>query len=104
MYQPLAVLLHVQYRYAREVKGEECAFAATSANYNAFLGFHILMAINDLPALDDYWRKDGLLHYGPVADCISRNHFRELSRYFHFVDNHTLLPHEGPDHDRLGKA
>jgi len=46
-----------------------------------FLGFLILMAINDLPALDDYWKRDPLMHYAQVADRISRERFRDLSHY-----------------------
>ena len=96
--------MHVYvYRYAQEVKGEECRFKATVEDYRAFIGFHILMAINHLPSLDDYWRRDDLLHYSPVASRISRDHFRELSRYLHFVENQTLPPHGAPGHDRLGK-
>ena len=91
-------------RYAKEVRGEECRFQANTADYKAFIGFHILMAINYLPSIDDYWKRDLYLHYPPVADRISRDHFRELSRYLHFVDNTTLHPRGNPLHDRLGKV
>ena len=50
------------------------------------------MGINYLPSLDDYWFKDPRFRYAPVADPISRDQFREVSRYFHFVDNETLVP------------
>ena len=76
----------------------------TVEEFKAFLGFSILMGINHLPSLDDYWSKDPRLRYAPVADRISRDRFREVSRYLHFVDNETLVPRgeEGPD--RLGKV
>ena len=67
----------------------------------ALLGFNILMAI--LPSIDDYWKRDPL-RYSPVADRISRDRFRELSQYLHFVDNNTLVPRGSPGHDRLGKV
>ena len=70
----------------------------------AFLGFHILMAMNHLPSLDDYWRRDPLLHYAPIADRITRDRYRELSRYLHFADNDTLAPRGSPGYDRLGKV
>ena len=70
----------------------------------ALLGFHILMAINYLPSLDDYWRRDPLFHYALIANRITRDRFRELSRYLHFVNNDSLLPGDAPDYDRLGKV
>ena len=45
----------------------------TAAEIEAFLGFMILMGINRLPALRDYWRCDPAYHYGPIADCIPRD-------------------------------
>ena len=64
----------------------------------------MLMAINDLPAIEDYWKQDELLHYSPVADRISRDYFCELSQYLHFTDNTKLQPRGLPGHDRLGKV
>lgn len=37
----------------------------TTAEFKAFFGFSILMAINHLPSVDDYWKKDPYLHYSP---------------------------------------
>ncbi len=39
----------------------------------AYFGFNILMGINSLPSLEDYWKKDPVCHYAPVADRISRD-------------------------------
>ena len=58
----------------------------------AYFGFNILMGINSLSSLEDYWKKDPVYHYAPVSDCISRDRFTEISRYLHFVDNSTLSP------------
>ena len=66
--------------------------------------FCVLMGINRLPALDDSWSKDQHLHYSPLVDRISRDWFREISRYLHFADNSTLVPKGSPGHDRLGKV
>ena len=33
----------------------------------AYFGFMILMGLVSLPALDDDWRRDPLLHYGGIA-------------------------------------
>ena len=52
----------------------------------------------------DYWKKNPVFHYAPVADHISRDRFTEIGRYLHFVDNATLLPRSSPGYDRLGKV
>ena len=75
----------------------------TREELRAYLGFCILMGIAHLPALDDYWSTDPTLHY-PIADRISRDRFREISHYLHFVDNTTLPPRGSPRYDRLGKV
>ena len=69
----------------------------------AYFGFNILMGINSLPSLEDYWKKDPLFHYAPVADRISRDRYTEISRYLHFVDSSTVLPRTSPAYDCLGK-
>ena len=93
--------------YAKHVLGDE-KFSKWRkmdvVELKALLGFKILLAINNLPSIDDYWKRDPLLRYSPVADRISRDRFRELSRYLHFVDNNTLVPRGSPGHDRLGKV
>ena len=76
----------------------------TVEELKAFLGFCILMNINSLPALKDYWRRDPTYHYAPIASRISRDRFLEISRYLHFVDNTTLEPRESSSYDRLGKV
>ena len=70
------------------------------AELKAFLGFKILMAMNHLPSINDCWRCDPLLRYSPVADHISRDRFRELSRYLHST-NDIPIPQGTPGHDRL---
>jgi len=75
----------------------------TPQDLEAYFGFNILMGINSLPSLHDYWKKDSTYHYAPVADRISRDRFTEISRYLHFVDNSTLAPRTTQEYDRLGK-
>ena len=76
----------------------------TVQELKAFLGFRILMGINSLPALKDYWKRDPAFHYAPIADRITRDRFLEISRYLHFVDNDTLPQRDSPSFDRLGKV
>ena len=94
-------------RYATQVMGDE-KYAdwtkITVEELKAFFGFSILMGIDHLPSVDDYWSKDPLLHYAPIADRIPRWRFREISRYLHFVNNEDLVPRDDPTHDRLGKV
>ena len=91
-------------KYARQVMGEEAYLKwspITVEELRAFFGFSILMGINHLPAIDEYWRRDPHLHYAPIADRISRQRFRDISLYLHFVDNDHLAPRGDP---LLGKV
>lgn len=70
----------------------------------AYLGFCVLMGIVQLPALEDYWKVDHFLHFPPISSRITRQRFRDISRYLHFVDNNTLTPRGQPGYDKLGKV
>ena len=74
----------------------------TESDILAFLGFAIMMGVNQLPAIH-YWRRDPILRYSPIADRISRDCFTEIWRFLHFVDNTTLSDRSDPNFDRLGK-
>ena len=103
----LDYIAHQTNLYAGEVlegKAGECKYrAVTVEELMAYLGFCILMAVNHLPEVEDYWRRDKVYHYSPIASRISRERFREISRYLHFVDNSTLLSRDDPAYDRLQK-
>ena len=89
---------------AKQVMGDQQYQSWTPITVDDLFGFLILMGVNDLPSLDDYWSQDQRLRYGPIADRIPRWRFREMSRYLHFVDNDHLAPRGDPAHDRLGKV
>ena len=79
-------------RYAEEVMGSEkfaTGMKITVDEMKAFPGFSILMEINQLPTIKNYW-KNKYLHYSLIADRIPRDWFLEISMYIHFVDNSTL--------------
>ena len=62
-------------KYAAQVMGEERYNKwdkMTEDEFRAYLGFNILMGINKLPSIDDYWSRNPLLHYSPVADRITK--------------------------------
>ena len=63
------VMSDEQYRRWNKITVEEL---------RAYWGFCILMGINKLPSVDDYWSRDPLLRYAPIADKISRWRFREI--------------------------
>ena len=69
----------------------------------ALMGFMLLMGIVHLPSLPDYWKRDEVRHYAPVARRISRNRFFDLQRYLHFADNTTLAAPGTTEYNKLGK-
>ena len=69
----------------------------------AYMGFMILMGIVKLPSISDYWKRNEIFHYEPIASRITRDRFFEIQRYLHFVDNSNLADPGTDDYDRLGK-
>ena len=63
--------------------------------------FIILMEINGQPSTDDYWRRDSV-HFS-IAQRISRDRFRDISRYLHFVDNSTISKRDMASYAKLGR-
>ncbi len=62
------------------------------------------MGIAKLPSINDYWRKDQVYSYLPISSRITRDRFREIRRYLHFVDNTTLPPPTAEGRDKLAKV
>ena len=93
--------------YAEETMGAN-AYASwkaiTCEDSRAFMGFNILMGINRQPSTEDYWKKDPIHYYKPIAQRISRDRFWDISRYLHFVDNSTLSLRGSANYDKLGKV
>ena len=75
-----------------------------SDEIRAYLGFNILMGLNHLPELYDYWSLDECYHYFPIASRISRKRFMEIQKFLHFTDNATIVPHGEPGYDRLARV
>ena len=73
----------------------ECKYrAVTVEELMEYLGFCILMAVNHLPEVENYWRREKVYHYWPIASRISHELFQEISRYLQLVDNSRLLSRE----------
>jgi len=92
-------------KYALECMGAEKyeSWEITVDELSAFIGFMLLMGIVHLPSIADYWKRDEVCHYAPVARRISRNRFFDIQRYLHFADNSTLAAPGTPEYKRLGK-
>ena len=79
-------------------------WSTTAAEIRAYIGFHILMGINRLPEMRDYWAKDEKLHYSPIASRISHSRFEAITRHLHFADNRKLPSRGEPGYNRLQKV
>ena len=97
-------------RYARECllskhdgNGPVPTWETNAAEIKAFLGFSILMGVNNLPDTYDYWSLQESFNYFPIASRIPRKRYLEIRRYLHFVDNSSLIQRGQPEYDRLGK-
>ncbi len=92
-------------RYAAQCLGEKFQYweELSVQELKAYLGFMILMGVVRLPSIADYWRKDEVFYYAPIARRISKNRFFEIQRYLHFVDNRSLQPRTSEHYDKLGK-
>ena len=91
-------------RYAAQLERQSTWQDVTETDIWAFLGFMILMGVNQLPALIHYWRKSPIFRYSPIANRISRDRFLQTLRCMHFVDNSTLPDQSDPDYDKLCKV
>ena len=89
--------------YTRQVLGDVAESKWTDVTPDdiwAFFGFAILMGINRLPQLQQYWSTIPEFHYRLVTERISRNRFMEIWRFLHFVDNSTHTSSSPPDPNR----
>ena len=92
-------------RYAaQEIGSGGKQWRTTTEEIRAYFGFMILMGVNQLPEIRDYWSTNPALHYAPIADRISRDRFEEITRFLHFVDNSTLPARGHPSYSRLQKV
>jgi len=75
----------------------------TASEMKAFLGVCIIMGLNSLPSIADYWSSDPFLGNEGIKQVMTKNRFECLSRFLHFNDS-SLEPKRGKDNfDRLFK-
>ena len=59
-------------RYAQQsLQGTDKVWETDGDEIRAYMGFMILMGINKLPEIRDYWSVDPKLRYAPIADRIT---------------------------------
>ena len=88
---------------SRQPSSNQREWKTSVEELKAYFGFMILMGINQLPEIRDYWAKDPSLHYSPIADRIACDQFEEIACYLHFVDNDVLPAHGDESYQRLQK-
>ena len=89
-------------RYATTCIGASWA-PITQEELCAYFGFMVLMGIVKMPSIYDYWQKDEVYHYSPIANRISPKRFFEIHCFIHFANNATLPPSGSSGYDKLGK-
>ena len=94
----ISLIVRETNRFAAQVLGPASTEWTTSAaEIKAYLGFMVVMGITRLPEIRYYWAVDTKMHNTFIASRITRDHFEEITRYLHFVDNTTL-----PSRDETG--
>ena len=94
-------------RYAAQclsATNQDVTWEMDVAELKAYFGFMIVMGINRLPEIRDYWSLDSKLNNAYISSRITRKRFEEISRYLHFTDNTTLPLRDEPGFHRLQKV
>ena len=56
--------------YAQQcLASSSTVWQTTASEIRAYIGLQILMGINQLLEIRDYWAKDDKLRYNPIASC-----------------------------------
>ena len=53
----------------------------------AFLGTNIIMGINKLPSLENYWSTDKCIGNEKIQNVMTRTRFQSILQNFHFSNN-----------------
>ena len=79
------------YEKARRAKIKNTFWSETCEGFDAsdikaYIGIRMIMALNQLPCLDDYWSSNPALQNQLISRTMSRNRFKLIQRYFHVND------------------
>ena len=98
----LLTLIKVESERYAEQNGR--VYQTTIDELAAFLGINILMGINHLPAIKDYWSVEEGLGNPLIQKAMTRSQFFEILQNMHFSDNlQNLPPRDSEQYDRAWK-
>ena len=89
--------------YARQKEAPRTFKPVSDNDINQFLYVNMMFGIHKMPSIVMYWSKDPLLRVAAVADVLSRDRYRQISRYFHLADSEQYVPRGEPGHDPMFK-
>ena len=78
-------------------------FVTNGNEIEQYCGMLLKMGIVIMPRYNMYWWNE--FKFAPVADVMSRDKFKEITRYIHFNDNSQIeVNRDNPNYDRLYKV
>ena len=69
----------------------------STSELSIWLGIVAYMGVHNSPAVQDYWRHDGLNPAHPISEHMGQTRFEEIKRYFH------VSPPDRPKETPLGR-
>jgi len=75
----------------------------TEAEMRAYIGMHINMGINPLPATHMYWSSNPNIGNEGMKRTMTANRFQKLTQYIHVADRASEPAKDAPDFDALYK-
>ena len=96
-------------RYARQSLRNNPPRLATWKNVSkeelkAYFGVCVIMGINQLPRIADYWKDDPFIGNTGIKQTMTRNRFQEISQLLHFADSTRTPARSENGYDRLYKV
>ena len=96
-------------RYARQSLGNNPPRLATWKNVSkdelkVYFGVCVIMGINQLPRIADYWKDDPFIGNTGIKQTMTRNHFQEISQFLHFADSMRTPARGEKGYDQLYKV
>ena len=68
----------------------------TLEEIKAFLGVSVVMGVNILPSISNYWSSNQFLGNEGIQKVMTKNCYENISRFFHFSDS-SVEPRQGED-------
>ena len=91
--------------YAEQVlQGTDKVWSTPKEEIHTYMGFMILMGINHLLEKRNYRSVCEYFRHAQIADRISRERFKEITRFLHLVKNDSLPARGGEGYSRFQKV